>query len=271
MSREDHDFWHENGYVIIHDAVPQENLCAVVDAIWEFLQVDRNDPEAWYRAPVSKAGMVELYHHQSLWDNRQHPRVYGAFADIWGTDKLWVSIDRANMNPPARPDWDYQGMYHWDVDTSLDPIPFGVQGVLYLEDTDAAGGGFQCVPGFHRTFYEWVKSQPSDRHPYRPDRTGMEFKTIGGKAGDLVIWHSLLPHGNSRNYMDKPRLAQYITMFPAQEADETLRQERIRMWQDRRPPNAKAFPGDPRGLEQQSPPAQLTALGKRLLGLEFWG
>ena len=29
-----------------------------------------------------------------------------------------------------------------------------------------------------------------------------------------VIWHSHLPHGNTRNSADTPRLAQYITMFP---------------------------------------------------------
>ena len=29
-----------------------------------------------------------------------------------------------------------------------------------------------------------------------------------------MIWHSHLPHGNTRNSADTPRLAQYITMFP---------------------------------------------------------
>ena len=67
-------FWEENGYVIIPDAVPQGNLEAVIDAIWAFLKVDRDDPETWYEAPVSRAGMLEMFHHQSLWDNRQHPR-----------------------------------------------------------------------------------------------------------------------------------------------------------------------------------------------------
>ena len=46
-------FWEENGYVIIPDAVPQESLDAVIEAIWEFLQVDRDDLETWYQAPVS--------------------------------------------------------------------------------------------------------------------------------------------------------------------------------------------------------------------------
>ena len=55
----------------------------------------------------------------------------------------WVSIDRANMNPPARtPDWDYNGMCHWDIDTTMRPLPRMVQGVLYLTDTTAEAGRF---------------------------------------------------------------------------------------------------------------------------------
>src|SRR6476661_5388000 len=103
LSTQERAFWEENGYVIIHNVVPPENLKAVVEDIWAFLGVDRNDPEAWYKAPISKAGMLEMYQTQSLWNNRQSPRVYEAFVDIWGTEKLWVSFDRANMNPPARP------------------------------------------------------------------------------------------------------------------------------------------------------------------------
>ena len=121
LTQEDLTFWHANGYVIVRNAVPQANVDAVVDILWEFMEMDRDDPDSWYRPPHSKYGMVELnrsgmvalYQHQSLWDNRHHPRVYGAFTDIWETDKLWVSIDRVNLNPPARADWDFPGFVHW--------------------------------------------------------------------------------------------------------------------------------------------------------------
>lgn len=274
LSEQNRAFWEENGYVIVHQAVPQANLDAVIDAIWTFLGMDPNGPDDWYREPHRKGGMVELYQHQALWSNRQDPRVHQAFTEIWRTEKLWVSMDRANMKPPARPDkpeWDHPGMIHWDLDTSARPIPFKVQGVLYLTDTAENQGGFQCVPGFHRQFEEWVKTQPADRHPHLPDMTGLTEKRIPGQAGDLLIWHSLLPHGNGRNTSDRPRLAQYITMSPADAKNEEARQHRIRMWRDRLSPTGAAFPGDPRGLEQHyGKTADLTALGKKLLGLELW-
>ena len=34
-------FWEANGYVIIPNAVPQENLDAAIDAIWWFLGVSQ--------------------------------------------------------------------------------------------------------------------------------------------------------------------------------------------------------------------------------------
>ena len=279
LTDQDLAFWNENGYVIVRDAVPQENLDAVVDIIWEFMEMDRDDPETWYRpqdgddsAPkLKESGMAELYQHQSLWDNRQHPRVYGAFADIWDSEKLWVSIDRVNLNPPARANWDFQGFVHWDIDTSLRPIPNRVQGVLSLVDVPADAGGLQVVPEFHRRFEEWVKTQPADRDPRLPDMTGLELKSLAMNAGDLVIWHSLLPHGTGRNNSSRPRLAQYITMFPAKEDDEAIRQERISLWKERRSPDRRFFPGDPRRWEiENSATAKLTPLGEKLLGLRNW-
>ena len=38
----------------------------------------------------------------SLWDTRMEPRVYDAFVDIWDREDLWVTIDRANLNPPKK-------------------------------------------------------------------------------------------------------------------------------------------------------------------------
>ena len=282
-------FWEENGYVVVKNAVPEENLAAVVESIWSFLEIDPGDQENWYAktprssqypdSPISQAGMVEIYQHQSLWDNRQYPRIHRAFAQIWQTEKLWVSLDRANMKPPTRsqnPEWNNYGMIHWDVDTSQQPIPFGVQGVLYLTDTAENQGGFQCIPRFHHTFYDWVKSQPVDRNPRVPDLNGLDVKSIAGQAGDLLIWHRLLAHGNGHNAATQPRLAQYITMSPINtklKKNTPLFQqrcaERIEAWRQRRP--TSGWPGDPRDWEHHNcQPAQLTSLGRKLLGLDMW-
>ena len=281
LSSEDLKFFDDNGYLIVPNAVPPEDLEAVIDIMWQFLGMDPENPEDWYREPLAPGGMVELYQHPALWANRQNPRVYGAFREIYGTDALWVSMDRVNLKPPqhpAHPEYDHRGFIHWDVDTRrLSRIPFGVQGVLYLTDTTSEMGGFQCAPGMHRDIEEWIKTQPRDRNPRVPDLTGLNVVPIPGKAGDLLIWNRLLPHGNGRNTSDSPRLAQYITMFSTVSKSgvnvymERQRRERIRQWKNRLPPKNKAVPGDPRGWEQKHcEPAELTPLGRKLLGLDWW-
>ncbi|HLZ08244.1 MAG TPA: phytanoyl-CoA dioxygenase family protein [Chloroflexota bacterium] len=265
----------EQGYVVVPDAVPKALLDAVVDDIWRHVGADRNELESWYKPGiVASTGMVEMYHYQSMWNTRQYPRVHEIFAEVHGTDKLWVSIDRTNLKPPAdpaHPEHDHKGFIHWDTDTLKYPnIPFRVQGVLAITDTAQNMGGFQCVPEMYRELEAWIARQPADRNPTRPDLTGYEITKLAMQPGDLVIWSTLLPHGNGHNVSKRPRLAQYIAMNPADEANVELRDARIAAWRDKRPMSQKAFPGDPRGIEQQSPPAQLTPLGRRLLGSDSW-
>jgi len=280
LSSDDHAFFRRNGYVIVHDAAPQENLEAAIDAIWEFLGMDRNDPSDWYREPLRPNGMLEMYQHQALWDNRQSPRIYQAFSELLGTHRLWVSIDRACMKPPrhpAHPEYDHKGFIHWDMDTTKPPQRLGLQGVLCLADTDRDQGGFQCVPRLFREFDSWVKTQPADRNPSAPDLVGFDVEPIPAKAGDLIIWNRMLAHGNGHNVSNRPRLAQYIAMFEAE--PETAgsegwgggRETRIREWRERLSPDAAWAPGDPRGWERtHGKTAELTPLGRKLLGLDLW-
>ena len=282
LSEDDWRFWKKNGYVIIKNAVPPENIDATVKLIWEFEEKDPGDKSTWYLPTNSKreirmtelkgTGMVELYNHQVLWDNRQQRRVYDAFVDIWGIEALWVSIDRANLNLPHPDKAGTPGFIHWDIDTALSPRPVNVQGVLALNhQTDPDMGGFQCIPRLYREFDKWVKTQPPDRDPFKPDISGFEIEKVSLEAGDLLIWDSMLAHGIRSNLSDQPRLAQYISMTPAQEHNRELREWRIKSWRDRVIPEGYPFPGDPRNWEQTKyEKAQLSPLGEKLLGMTPW-
>lgn len=276
LTEEDLRFFDENGYVVVRGAVPQENCQAVVDAIFDFLGMSPDDPQDWYREPLTPGGMVEMYQHPAMWANRQNPRVHAAFADLFGHEKLWVSFDRVNLKPPYsadHPDYNHLGFMHWDVDITTAAKPgFGVQGVLYLADTSVETGGFRCAPGHHKVAMAWAKEQERVQGE-KPDMTDVPIVPITGQAGDLVIWNRLLYHGNGHNQTDKPRLAQYITMFPAPTGNNFLqqREERIYRWMNRLPPNARWALGDKRNWESQNgTTAALTPLGRRMLGLDSW-
>jgi ectoine hydroxylase-related dioxygenase (phytanoyl-CoA dioxygenase family) len=280
LSPEDWRHWTTWGYVVVKNAVPPENVARMRDLLWEFQEMDPHDPSTWYKPQLrdhqmkelNNSGMVEIYNHPYMWDNRQHPRVYSAFVDIWDREDLWVTIDRANMNPPNRNARGFDGFIHNDVDTTLDPLPVNVQGVLSLVDTTPEMGGFQCVPELFRTLERWRETQPKDRNGFEPDITGFEIVNVTMNAGDLLIFNSLLSHGIRPNRTtDRVRMAQYISMTPADEGNAELRDWRIRSWRDREPARGYAFPGDPRDWEKtRYPRATLTELGEKLLGLKSW-
>jgi hypothetical protein len=283
LSGADFAHWQQKGYVIVRNAVAAENVERLKALLWEFEEKDPNDPSTWYGAQrrdhamkeLNNSGMVEIYNHQYLWDNRMSGRVYDAFVDIWDIEDLWVGIDRANLNPPNKGARKSSGFIHWDADTSADPLPISVQGVLSLVHQDGGEiGGFQCVPYLFEHFNEWVKTQTPDRDPHHPDMTGIEDKIVKVtmNPGDLMIFNSLLAHGVAANTSnDTVRMAQYISMFPADESDLVEREARIRSWREREAPKRAAFPGDPREWEKNRyETAKLTELGEKLLGLTSW-
>ena len=270
LSSEDRAFWEENGYVVIHDAAPPELIQNTAQAVWDFLEMDADNPDTWYPDPPRKGIMVEIYQHPALWATRQYPRVHQAFSEIWGTEKLWVSFDRASMSPPNVPDkFERTNLgLHWDASVDNIPFRFHVQGVLYLTDTAANQGAFTCVPGFHNKIDEWIKNLPPDADPRQQDLVALGAIPVPGKAGDLVIWHSALPHSAGINRGDAPRVAQYITMSPTRETNPEARQRRINAWKER----MAGFSGERAEKEHESgETASLTELGKKLLGLEMWG
>ena len=117
LSAADWQHWTTWGYVVVKNAIPAENVRRLVDLLWEFQEMDPQDPSTWYKPQLrdnemkelNNSGMVELYNHQCLWDNRQHPRIHDAFVDIWDQEELWVTIDRANLNPPNRDTRSFNG------------------------------------------------------------------------------------------------------------------------------------------------------------------
>ena len=105
-----------------------------------------------------------------------------------------------------------------------------------------------------------------------PDWSGFTITNIEMNPGDLLIFNTLLAHGVRPNHSgDRVRMAQYISMFPANEDDEAEKAERIRLWRELDHPQRDAFPGDPREWEKKNAKtAKLSELGEKLLGSRSW-
>jgi len=214
LTEEELSFWDEHGYVVVHDAVDPNDRNAAAAAIYEFLDADPADPDSWYGNKYGKTIWVPLLRHPAFLANRRAPRLVKAFAQLWGREDLWSTVDQGGLNPPEREGWAFPGPHvHWDMSIAL-PHCFGVHGILYLTDTEADQGAFSCIPGFHRTLESWLKELPPGVEPRTAITNHPGFMPIAGRAGDLVLWHQALPHGSRPNRTAKPRVVQYITLRP---------------------------------------------------------
>jgi hypothetical protein len=208
-------FFGEHGYVVLRGAVTREAARAAEDAIWSHLQMDRDDPQTWYRGSHGHSIWVPLIRDPALDANRASPRIAAAFAQLWKRSDLWPTVDQSGFNPPETPDWRFPGPHlHWDVSLAL-PIPFGLQGILYLVDTAADQGAFTCVPGFHRRIESWIGGLPPGADPRREILGNKESVAVEATAGDMIIWQHALPHGASPNRATRPRIVQYISLQPS--------------------------------------------------------
>lgn len=215
LNEEDIECWNEHGYVIIRDAIPKEDCENAINVICDFIRIERDIASTWYQSnPYRQGIMVQLFQHPELEKNRQAPRIRAAYEQLWNRKDLWLNTDRAGFNPPETENWKFPGpRLHWDVSLAL-PIPFGLQGILYLSDTKANQGAFTLVPGFQHKIESWLHSLPAHTDPRNQDIYSLGAKPIEANAGDFIIWHHALPHGSSPNNAEKPRFVQYINYAP---------------------------------------------------------
>src|SRR6516225_3836713 len=140
------------------------------------------------------------------WDIRQHPNLHQIWAILLGTERLCVSLDSCRFTPPWKPGYAEPYGIHWDHDPR-DTEKRMFQGVLALTDTGIDQGGFRCVPSLYSDRGSWP-SEPTidaDGENWLADIAGREIAHVRAQAGDLIVWDSLLAHGNSKNLSSRPR------------------------------------------------------------------
>ncbi|MCA6362356.1 MAG: phytanoyl-CoA dioxygenase family protein [Bacteroidetes bacterium] len=207
-------FWQQNGYVVLHHAVSDEDCDAAAAAIWQYLQADPQNPASWYTAHEGRRGMMlQLFNHPALQRNRMSARIRKAYEQLYGHHAIQVTIDKVSFNTPETGSNKFAGTpLHWDV-SLVPPVPYNLQGLLYLHDVSQEQGAFQCVPGFQLKIDEWLRSLPPGADPRKLAAETGRPVTIPGKKGDLIIWHNALPHCATPNRGTMPRLVQYITWY----------------------------------------------------------
>ena len=225
LSAENLAFWDQNGYVFIKSVISKENCEAACNAIWQFLNMNPNDSKTWYTTHEEQRGMmVSFSDHETLNTNRFSLRIQKAYEQLYKTPQLYRTIDKVSFNPPETNSYTFLGSrLHWDVSLKT-PIPYALQGLLYLSDCGSDDGAFHCVPGFHKEIERWLVELQPGENPREKALQILKPIPITGAAGDFIIWNNTLPHCASPNRGSAPRMVQYLTYLPNgyQQADEWI-------------------------------------------------
>lgn len=215
LTDEQLNFFEEHGYVILKNAIDESSRIETLETIASFLEIDFEKPDDWYKHHPAKHGiMVEFIKHELLEKNRFSKKIKAAYETLWQRSDLWTSCDRIGINPPETDSFKFPGPHlHLDIEPQHH-MPFGLQGILYLTDTEPNQGALTVVPGFHKKVNSWLAQFPEDQIPLIDVFDERESKPIAAEGGDMIIWHQGLPHGSSPNRNTKPRVVQYINMYP---------------------------------------------------------
>lgn len=259
---------HDDGYVVFRGAVTPDRCDAVLGAIADELDLRVGDPASWDNVS-SELDEVPLRGHQSQWDIRQDPAIHRIWSAVWGNERLWADRNACRFTPPWRPGRAEELALHWD----LDPRDASTQwypGILALTDAGPSEGGFCCAPGLLHDRDRWPTAWPAGRAgvEYRPDPVDPEeVIEVPLRQGDLLIFDSHLPHGTVRNRGPAPRVVFYLQLFPAGTREEAAANVADHLagiappWWRHKPGHDRVEPG---------PPATLSALGRRLIGIDSW-
>lgn len=238
-------FFDTYGFVVISNVLDDDEIQETIDDYFSLLDggINASDEELeqfYATQPFGQFGIIgegpDLKSLSQL-NNRQNPKVYEAFSLILNSRELIVEHDRLGVLRPTfresgeKVEWRTRDRWvHLDCNPltgtasiggfkkiNINPIDFKetliVQGLITLTDARVEDGGFHCIPGGHKLAHTWAKGKISMQlEPDDPIRDGVTKIPI--RAGCLLVWNTLLFHGNHPNFSSKWRIVQYIRMLP---------------------------------------------------------
>ncbi len=216
LTAEDKAAFKENGYLVKHDMLTEQQIQDGLDVLWENIEADRHDPETWVNAGPRnpKCG--------------GHPAIRGTLHDspIFEMAEELVGKGRLNENsgpgpkmnyPTGKNDWSppsgghLDGYYTPSNGVAEDTVgKFMIGATIYMNHIQHQGGGFTVWPGTHRMAGEYFKNHAINSIKGGSGRRVFdlpEHEEITGPPGTVCLWHGQLVHSVSRNCAREIRMA----------------------------------------------------------------
>ncbi|WP_305972584.1 MULTISPECIES: phytanoyl-CoA dioxygenase family protein [unclassified Mameliella] len=214
LSREQQEFYAENGYLKVEQVVTPGELAelqAVTDRLIDASRAvtesdERFDLDTGHSADNPRLTRIKLPHKQHPVYDRilKHSKVTEVLNDLLGPDTV-LNTAKLNCKAPgggAAVEWHQDWAFYPATNDSL--LAFG----LMLEDVTEDNGPLMVLPGSHRgpvlshhAGGVFCGAIDPDDPLFDRDR----IVTLTGKAGDMTVHHVRLLHGSAPNVSDRAR------------------------------------------------------------------
>ncbi len=226
LSRSDIEFYHENGYLLVENAITPEQLDAMRQTTYALIDQSRQvsvsdhrfDLDQGHSPDNPRLTRIKQPHKQDsiYWDVLKDSAMTEVLVDLLGPDTM-IQSSKLNTKAPGggqAVEWHQDWAFY--PHSNDDMLAFG----LMLEDVDLANGPLQVIPGSHKgptlshANKEGVFCGAVD--PDDPEFDYGKAVTLTGKAGDMTVHHVRALHGSSPNNSDRDRL---ILFYECRAAD----------------------------------------------------
>ncbi len=214
LTQDELDFYDEQGYLVIPDAIPADLLAKVIAETERMTAVARTITEATPMLDLDPTHTPENPRVRRIKSHHLHSDFFKAFV---GEPRIMDLLDplmpsgirlhntKINMKDPGHGEsieWHQDWAFY--PHTNDDVLAIGI----YLDDCTLENGPMKVLPGSH-------KGPVYDHHcngyfcgAMDPDACGLDFSEavpLTGPAGTLTIHHARLIHGSAYNRSSRPR------------------------------------------------------------------
>jgi ectoine hydroxylase-related dioxygenase (phytanoyl-CoA dioxygenase family) len=222
LSREQIDFYQENGYLVLENFLTPDELAqwrwATDEAVAQRLAAahpgltNQSDPDAYY-AQVFTQCLKLADTHAGMRELMFDPRLGKLAATLAGVDGIRIWHDQALIKPP------YGNPTAWHLDNPYWSFssPHSISIWVALDDATLSNGCLYYAPGTHKSArYETVdigKNLGGLFNVY-PDWRAIDPVAGPCPAGSAVFHNGLTAHGAGANMTNKPRRAMTCAYMP---------------------------------------------------------
>ena len=215
LSAEQTQFYDENGYLLVENAVTPDQLDRLRDITTRLIEASREvsesnevyDLDRGHSADNPRLTRVKLPHKRDryFWDLIRDSKMTEVLTDLLGphTNLLTSKLNTKAPGGGRAIEWHQDWAFYPATNDSL--LAFG----LMLEDVDEANGPLMVIPGSHKGPILSHMANGYFAGAIDPDDPLFEMDkavTLTGKAGDMTVHHARILHGSAPNMSDRNRL-----------------------------------------------------------------